>query len=311
MALFSMRVQVISRSDGRSAVGAAAYRAGAALSDAAGNRFDYTGKEHVELARIMAPEGAPRWVYDRETLWRNAEAAERKKNSQLAREIRIMIPREFSADQRINIITDFVEREFVSRGMIADVAWHNPKASDGQSNPHAHIMLTMRPLTPEGTFGLKSSGGRETQKRTTDWNSRELYQRIREAWEKTANDALSGMGSEARIDRRSYAERGIEKMPQPYLGVAARVRELRDRMYDRYQQFIAHRASSRAWGYAKKVLDVQMARAENRLGPAIAAAEVFDRFVAWADEKTAALRSGVPPDLATAQPSPSDKGIDR
>lgn len=310
MALFSMRVQVISRKEGRSAVGAAAYRAGAALSDAQGNRFDYTSKEHVELARIMAPEGAPDWVHDRESLWRAAEAAERRKDAQLAREIRIMIPREFTAEQRINVLSEFIQREFVDRGMIADVAWHNPQASDGQSNPHCHVMLTMRPITSDG-FGKKSVGGRATQARTTDWNQRQLYENIRKAWEDTANAILAGNGSASRVDRRSYLERGIQRMPEPYLGVAQRVRALKGRMIDRYSQWIAQRATSRAWGFAKRALDAKVARYDQKAEKALKAVDVFDRFVGWIDEKTAQLSAPKPERLAVAQPgAPPDRGID-
>lgn len=307
MALFSMRVQVISRKDGRSAVGAAAYRAGVSLSDAHGNSFDYTSKDHVELSRIMAPEGAPAWVFDRGTLWRTAEAAEKRKDAQLAREIRIMIPREFTPDQRINVVSAFIQREFVDRGMVADVSWHNPRASDGRDNPHVHIMLTMRPLDGDG-FGKKSVGGRATQARTTDWNKRELYENIRKAWEDTANTVLADSGSEARIDRRSFLERGLSRLPQPYLGVAKRIRSLKDRMVDRYNQFIAHRAHSRTLAFAKQALDSYASRSAESFDTA---ADVYSRFMEWIDEKTTGLGGGAdPPNRTRAPLGPRDEGID-
>lgn len=300
MALFSMRVQVISRKAGRSAVGSAAYRAGASLKDAHGNRFDYTAKGAIERTEIMAPEGAPAWVYDREILWQKAEAAEKRKDAQLAREIRIMLPREFTADQRIEVMRDFVQREFVGRGMVADVAWHNPKASDGQTNPHCHIMLTMRPLAGDG-FGKKSVGTRKTQQRTTDWNSQQLYEGIRKAWEDTANAVLADNGSAARVDRRSYIERGISELPQPYLGVAARVKQYSARMHERVNQWVAQRATAKAWAMGQRVIDRQLGRLEGKVNRVAEAADLVGRFFAWMDTKIDRLAQG-PPNLAPAAP---------
>lgn len=305
MALFSMRVQVIGRSEGRSAVASSAYRAGVSLTDGKGNVSDYTSKQHIELARIMAPEGAPDWVYDRGELWRRVEAVEKRKDAQLAREVRIMIPREFTPEQRVNVLTAFVQREFVNRGMVADVAWHNPKASDGKDNPHAHVMLTMRPLDGE-RFGKKSAGGRKTQARTTNWDSRKLYNEIRKAWEDTANAVLAENGCTARIDRRSYLERGISQMPQPYLGVAQRLKTLRGNMLNRYNQYIAYKASSRAWAFAKRALDTQVDRLDTHAQRVIGAADAMERFLQWAQDKTEALVQGI----AQPRASPAfDRGM--
>lgn len=305
MALFSMRVQVIGRKAGRSAVASAAYRAGACLTDGKGNTADYRGKEHVELARIMAPEDAPEWVYDRGELWRRVEAIEKRKDSQLCREIRIMLPREFTPEQRVNVVTEFVQRQFVERGMVADVAWHNPKASDGQSNPHVHVMLTMRALDGDG-FAKKTvkAEGRKKQVHANDWNTRELYEGIRKSWEDTANAVLADSGSAARIDRRSYVERGISQMPQPYLGVAQRMRILRDNMRNRYNQFIAYKASSRAWGFAKQALDAQMQKLDNRVEKVIRATDTMERFVQWVQDKTDALVQGVGQGPSSPPPAP-------
>ncbi len=116
MALFSMRVQVIKRSAGRSAVAAAAYRSSEKLRDERqGITHDYSRKSGVEHKEILLPDNAPAWVQgiDRQTLWNAVEANEKRKDSQTARELRIMIPRELSPDERINVVRDFVRENFV------------------------------------------------------------------------------------------------------------------------------------------------------------------------------------------------------
>ncbi len=103
------------------------------------------------------PHDAPAWVrgIDRETLWNRVEAGEKRKDAQTARELRIMIPRELSPDERVRVVRDYLLTSFVSKGMVADVCWHNKTASDGREQPHAHVLLTMRPLTASG-FGAKA-----------------------------------------------------------------------------------------------------------------------------------------------------------
>lgn len=283
MALFSMRVQIISRKT-RTAVAAAAYRACDKLTGKDGTQHDYTRKGHLEHAEILAPTGAPAWMSDRQQLWQTVDQLEKHPSAQLAREIRIMLPREFTADQRIEVARDFIQKEFVDRGMVADIAWHNPKASDGRDNPHVHVMLTMRPIV-DGAFGKKCEGTRATQKRTTEWNSDELYQSIRESWARTCNRVLSDAGSQQRIDHRSYQERGIEIIPQPYLGVAARMRELSSNMRGRINQWMAQRAKSKAWGFAQKALDARIARFEGKVNGAADAVDLVGRFVTWIDKK--------------------------
>ena len=144
----------MSRSAGRSIVAAAAYRSGTRLlEERTGQTHDYTHKR-VEHSEIMAPARAPAWVFDRQALWNAVDAAEKRKDAQLAREIEVALPRELSPEARLALVQEFTQREFVSRGMIADLAVHNPKARDGGQQPHAHILLTLRPLEGKG-FGKK------------------------------------------------------------------------------------------------------------------------------------------------------------
>jgi len=211
VAIFHMRAQVISRSAGRSAIAAAAYRAGERLrDDRTGQMHDYSRKAYVEHREIMAPKTAPEWMRDRAALWSGVEAAEKRKDAQLAREVHFALPRELDRAERVELIRDFCQREFVARGMIADVAIHNPSGRDGGEQPHAHVMLTTRVLTGDG-FGAKDR----------EWNDKALYEGWREGWAEHANLALERKGSRERIDHRSFAERGIDREPEPKLGPKA------------------------------------------------------------------------------------------
>ncbi|MBN8925660.1 MAG: MobA/MobL family protein [Rhodospirillales bacterium] len=207
-----------------SAVEAAAYRSSQALGDErAGVTHDYTGKENVVWSGILAPDNAPAWVYDRGRLWNAVERAEKRKDAQLFREALLTIPRELNAQQRIALVRAFVRDQFVGRGMIADIGLHNPHASDGMDQPHAHVMLTLRDIGPEG-FG----------KKRTDWNEVQwakagggntarkdgFLKQLRQAWQNYCNAALEEAGSEARVDHRSLKARGIDRQPQPKIGKA-------------------------------------------------------------------------------------------
>lgn len=211
MAIYHLSAKVIGRSSGRSATGAAAYRAAEIVRDErTGIVHDYSRKGGVEHREIVAPDNAPAWMRDREQLWNAVEKVERRKDAQLAREVEVGIPRELSPDQRRELVRDFVREEFVSRGMIADVCWHMGKASDGGAHPHAHILLTMRELTGDG-FGNKNR----------DWNGKDVLEGWRERWEDHANRALERAGRDERIDHRSFADRGVDREPQPKLGPVA------------------------------------------------------------------------------------------
>lgn len=209
VAIWHLRSKIVSRSKGQSVVAAAAYRAGERLYDERyGQTHDYTRKV-VSHREIMLPEGAPDRLLDRATLWNEVEASERRKDAQLAREIEVALPRELTPEQRLELVRQFIGEQFVSRGMIADFAIHAPCASDGGEAPHAHILLTMREVGPQG-FGRKQ----------TEWNSRTLFESWREAWETTVNTRLAELGHEARIDRRSYRDRGLDMEPSLHEGAS-------------------------------------------------------------------------------------------
>lgn len=228
--MYHFRVKIIGRGKGGggSAASAAAYRAGgrngaAALAYRSGDRlrdprtgqiFDYSAKAAVDQngfgilhAEILLPPGAPVALADRQELINAVEAAEKRRDAQLFRELEISLPRELNFEQQRDLVRAFVAATFVTKGMIADIAIHDERASDGGRNPHAHVLLTMRQVTPEG-FGRKERA----------WNNPALIHEWREAWARMANEVLEANGFEARLDHRSHHDRGIMLEPDQYLG---------------------------------------------------------------------------------------------
>ncbi len=211
MAIFHLSVKVISRSSGRSAVAAAAYRGGERLHDERLDRdHDFTNKDGVVHSEVLLPEGAPEEFADREKLWNAAEAAEKRKDAQLAREVEFALPRELTKEQAIELAREFAEAEFVERGMIADLNVHWDIGKDGKAKPHAHVMLTMREVGKDG-FGAK----------VREWNKAELVEQWRERWAEHVNQRLAELDIDARIDHRSLEAQGIALEPQDKIGPAA------------------------------------------------------------------------------------------
>lgn len=209
MASYHLAVKTISRSAGRSATAAAAYRAGAVISDQReGVVHDYTRRSGVDHTQIVLPADAPAWAADRAALWNAAEAAETRKNSTVAREFEIALPVELSAQQRQDLVLEFA-REISDRHQVAvDVAIHAPGAEGDNRNHHAHLLLTTRQLGPEG-LGAKTRELDQKQSGEVDhWRAR---------WAEVQNLALERAGCAERVDHRSHAERGLEAQPLPQL----------------------------------------------------------------------------------------------
>ena len=216
MAIYHFSAKAISRAAGSSAVAAAAYRAGERLhDDRLGRTHDFTNKAGVVHSEVMLPDGADEAWSDREKLWNDVEAAELRKDAQLAREIEFALPREMTQAQAIELARDFVKAEFVDRGMIADLNVHWDIGADGEAKPHTHVMLTMREIVVgedgNATFGAK----------VRDWNRTELLTHWREAWADHANQRMTELDIDARIDHRSLAAQGIDLEPQLKIGAAA------------------------------------------------------------------------------------------
>lgn len=236
MAIYHCNCKVISRGSGRSAVGAAAYRSGEKLTNEYdGMTHDYTNKGGVVYSEIMLCENAPERYQDRGTLWNEVEQAEKGTRAQLAREYEVALPRELSREEQINLTRDYVRENFVEKGMCADFAIHDKE--DG--NPHAHIMLTMRPIEQDGTWGAKQrkeyildkNGNKQYDKKkqtykcktvkTTDWDSPEFLQRNREAWANAVNREFQKKNIPQRVDHRTLKEQGVDRVPTIHVGVAA------------------------------------------------------------------------------------------
>jgi len=211
MAIYHFSVKVISRATGASAVASAAYRSASRLHDERLDRdHDFTNKSGVVHSEIMLPDGAPEQLSDRATLWNTVEAGEKRKDAQLSREVEFAIPREMDQAQGIDLARDFVQREMVDRGMVADLNVHWDIGPDGLAKPHAHVMLSMREVSEQG-FGAK----------VRDWNRTELVEHWREAWADHVNERLAQLDIDARIDHRSLEDQGIDLEPQHKIGPAA------------------------------------------------------------------------------------------
>ena len=154
MAIYHFEGQVISRTSGRTSVAAAAYRSRERLyNEYDGLTHDYTYRHDLLWEQIILPPNAPAAWQDRETLWNAVEQSETQKDNRLAREFNAALPIELDLPEWKQLLTDFVQQQFVSQGMCADVVIHNP--GDGH-NPHAHIMLTVRPLKENGEWANKT-----------------------------------------------------------------------------------------------------------------------------------------------------------
>ena len=250
MAIYHCSIKIISRGKGKSAVAAAAYRSGETLTNHYdGVTHDFTRKGGIVHTEILLPLHAPPDFSDRSTLWNSVEKIEKAKNSQLAREIEIALPVELDREQQIQLVREYVKENFVSVGMCADFAIHDKQ--DG--NPHAHIILTMRPLEQSGEWGAKSKkeylldkdGQRIKLKNgtfksrkvdTVDWNSQEKAEVWRQAWADIANRYLAAQDRPERIDHRSFKRQGIEQIPTFHMGVAATQMERRGIVTDKGNQ---------------------------------------------------------------------------
>lgn len=207
MAIYHFSAQVISRSQGRSSVSAAAYRAGEKIADErTGDIHNFSKKNDVIASEILLPKNAPEWMLDRDKLWNAVELKENRKDAQLAREINIALPRELSDQTNWEMAKAFVQKEFVDRGMVADLNFHRGHI-EKEEQPHIHVMLTTREVNENG-FGQKDRS----------WNDRALLRNWREAWAIHCNAELAKNGFDIRIDHRTLADQGIDLEPQSKIG---------------------------------------------------------------------------------------------
>jgi hypothetical protein len=238
MAIYHCTCKIISRGQGRSAVGAAAYRSGEKLyNEYDGIEHDYTKKGGVVYSEIMLCENAPKEYQDRQTLWNAVEQIEKSSKAQLVREYEVALPVELSREEQIKLVRDFAKENFVDNGMCVDFSIHDKE--DG--NPHAHIMLTTRPIEQDNSWGVKQkkeyildkNGQKQYDKKkqtykcktvkTTNWDSKEFLQRSRESWAEKVNQELEKKSLPQRIDHRSLKEQGVDRVPTIHEGGARKL----------------------------------------------------------------------------------------
>jgi Ti-type conjugative transfer relaxase TraA len=211
MAIYHFSAKIISRASGSSALAAAAYRSASRLHDQRLDRHhDFSNKAGVVHSEVLLPDGAPEHLADREKMWNAVEAVELRKDAQLAREIEFAIPRELNQAEGIRLAREFVQAEFVDRGMVADLNVHWDIGADGEAKPHAHVMLALREVDTKG-FGKKNR----------DWNRTDLLEKWRERWAGHVNARLAELDIDARVDHRSLEAQGIDLEPQHKIGPAA------------------------------------------------------------------------------------------
>jgi len=211
MALFRLEAKIFSREKrGRSVIAAAAYRAGTKIRDEIRDKiFDYSRRSKgVVNSTILAPEGAPAWTNDPGQLWNIVEAGEKRVDAQLAREFILAVPPELSAAAQFQTAVDWAKKELVTSGMVAEISLHHPVRG---TNPHVHILCTMR----------KIDGEKFSVKKSREWNDVGILAKQRESWANAVNAALEKAGRNERVDHRSLKDRGIDRTPEPKIGVAA------------------------------------------------------------------------------------------
>ncbi|HFR3463573.1 TPA: MobQ family relaxase, partial [Streptococcus suis] len=232
-------VDIVSRSKGHSVLAKAAYNARDKLRDEYYVKIhDYSKKDDLVFSKIFLPEHIPKEFSNREYLWNSVEKIEKSKNSQLARNLLFTLPRELNEEDRIKLISEFIEENFTSKGMIADCNIHNPVASDNEEQPHAHILLTLREIDEKGNWKPKSrkeyildengekiklkSGNYKSRKvNLNDWNEPDKAKEWRENFSKKANEYLAKNNIDKRIDPRTFEEQGREELPQIHLGTSS------------------------------------------------------------------------------------------
>ena len=237
MAIYHASTKPIARSAGRSAVAAAAYRAGTELVDArTGLVHDYTRKGGVERTEILTPDGLG---CERNALWNAAELAEKRKDARTAREWIVALPSELDAEQRAALARDFAQALVTWYGVVADLAIHAPDREGDHRNHHAHILTTTRQVSrgPDGALMLGDKALIElSDKALRERGLRcaaDEVQAVRELWERTANAALERAGVAARIDARSLQAQGMDREATQHLGPAASEMERRGKASDR------------------------------------------------------------------------------
>jgi ATP-dependent exoDNAse (exonuclease V) alpha subunit len=211
MSIFHLTVRSVSRVTGRSAVAAAAYRAGERLTNARdGLTHDYSGKPVLE-AFILAPVLSPPWASDRSSLWNAAELAEKRKDAKVAREYELALPAELNQGERRSLAVQFAQVLIARYGVAVDVALHPPDALGDQRNFHAHLLTTTRAMGPEGL-------GEKTRQLDVSSAASVEVEALRASWAQLVNDQLERADLSERVDHRSFQRQGKTIEPTVKMG---------------------------------------------------------------------------------------------
>ena len=230
----------ISAGKGRSAIASAAYRSGEKLFDDKEGRHYFYARSVMPESFILTPKNAPAWASNREQLWNEVEKKDRKSNSRYAKEFNVALPVELSESEQKELLTKYVQENFVDQGMVADVAIHRGHPD----NPHAHVMLTNRPFNPDGSWGLKAKtqyikdengkqlltkSGFPKQRKIwlVDWDKKEKINEWRKNWAVSVNQVLEQKNIPDRISEKSFENQGIDEVPTQHEGINSKRHERR------------------------------------------------------------------------------------
>ena len=253
--MYHLHVRFVQRSQGRSSVAAAAYRAGEKMRDEhTGKLYDFTHKTHVEHSEILLPEHVPVELADRATLWNRVEQQLNHKRGQPAFEVEVALPRELSPEKRLELARTFAEEQLVSKGLIVDLCIHMGVASDGGEHPHCHMLCTTRRWSDDGNMGkaardlqdspallkkvyaLEQEGDIENALLAAKGTNLAGW---RKAWADYSNDFLAEDGHADRVDHRTLAAQQIDREAMPHMsfGFYRELEGLRGWIADRVEAF--------------------------------------------------------------------------
>lgn len=229
MAIYHFTTYTMGRAAGHSAVAAAAYRSGSKLVDErTGEVHDFTRKGGVLSAEIVTPRGVP--TPDRERLWNDAEAGEKRKDARTAREWRIALPHELSDDERKAVALRMGQAIADRYGVAVDVCIHAPDKAGDERNFHAHMLATTRTINNDGKLGNKAAielANKDRRKAGIAGTTQDEIRDLRREWAEVANAALERAGHSNQIDYRSYDEQGVSLTPTRHIGPDAVAMERR------------------------------------------------------------------------------------
>jgi ATP-dependent exoDNAse (exonuclease V) alpha subunit len=224
VAIYHLSVKPISRSSGRSATAASAYRSATRIRDEqTGDVFDYSRKRGVEHTEIILPPesdvGDASWARNRSTLWNTAERAETRKDSRVAREYEVALPHELTEARRVQLTRTFATALANRYGCAVDFAIHRPHKAGDERNYHAHILATTRKVSAEGLTGKTAVelGDRDRFRIGLQSGRKEITD-LRTLWKTLTNAQLREQGLDITIDHRSLKAQGVDRTPLPHLG---------------------------------------------------------------------------------------------